>query len=199
MNIDQLLTTIPDKELRWKSTTTRVFKKHLYDFLKDKQINNTLEIGTNQGLTSLIMSYVSNKVYTVELMEHNIQEAKKHCDGRTNIEFIQGNAYSDLTYTSCPRYFDVVVIDCLHDYASVVKDINRALSFFNPDKGIYLIFDDYSHPEFEGVRAAVNESIQEGLKVESYIGQPEGHIVQTSETHNFKLIGPEGIILSYGI
>jgi len=198
MNIDQLLTTIPDKELRWKSTTSRVFKKNLYDFLLDKQINDALEIGTNQGLTSLILSHVSNKVYTVELMEHNVIEAKKHCNQRNNIEFIQGDAYLDLTYSLCPKYFDVVVIDCLHDYDSVIKDINRALSFFNPDKGIYLIFDDYSHPEFEGVRSAINESIQMGLKVEKYIGQSEGHIVHTSENHSFKLIGPEGVILSYG-
>lgn len=198
MNIDQLLITIPDKELRWKSTTSRIFKKNLYDFLVDKQVDNILEIGTNQGLTSLILSYVSNKVYTIELMEHNVIEAKKHCDGRNNIEFIKGDAYSDLTYLSCPKYFDAVIIDCLHDYSSVIKDINRALSFFNPDKGIYLIFDDYSHPEFKGVREAINKSIQMGLKIEKYIGQSEGHIVNTSETHSFKLIGPEGIILSYG-
>jgi hypothetical protein len=198
MNIDQLLNTLPDKELRWKSTTSRIFKKNLYDFLVDKQIDQSLEIGTNQGLTSLILSYVSNKVYTVELMEHNVVEAKKHCSERNNIEFINGNAYSDLTYISCPKYFDVVVIDCLHDYDSVIKDINRALSFFNPDKGIYLIFDDYSHPEFNGVRAAIDESIKIGLKVECYIGQPKGHTFKTSDTHSFELVGPEGIILSYG-
>ena len=185
-------------EAFYNARRSKVFKRDLYNFLVDKQINNTLEIGTNQGLTSLILSYVSNKVYTIELMEHNIVEAKKHCDGRNNIEFIQGDAYSNLTYSSCPKYFDVVVIDCLHDYVSVIKNINQALSFFNPDQGIYLIFDDYSHPEFNGVKKAIDESIQMGLKIEKYIGQPKGHIVNTSETHSFKLIGPEGIILSYG-
>jgi hypothetical protein len=198
MDIDKLLLSIPDKHLRWKSTTSRVFKKDLYNFLADKNIEDTLEIGTNQGLTSLILSYVSKNVYTVELTEHNVNEAKKHCSERTNITFINGDAYSDRTYYSCPKYFDVVVIDCLHDYDSVIKDINRALSFTNPDKGIYLIFDDYSHPEFAGVRSAIDEAIQMGLKVETYLGQPKDHIVNTSETHSFKLVGPEGVVLSYG-
>lgn len=198
MNIDQLLLTIPEKQLRWKSTTTKIFKKNLYDFFIDKKIDNILEIGTNQGLTSLILSYISNKVYTVELMEHNVVEAKKHCYGRDNIEFISGNAYLNSTYSKCPKYFDAVVIDCLHDYDSVIKDINRAFSFTDPFKGIYLIFDDYSHPEFEGVRTAINESIEIGLKVECYIGQSQGYVINTSDTHSFELIGHEGVILSYG-
>jgi predicted O-methyltransferase YrrM len=199
MNIDTLLLSIPDKHLRWKSTTSRVFKKDLYNFLIDKDIQDILEIGTNQGLTSLILSYVSKNVYTVELTEHNVNEAKKHCSGRNNITFINGDAYSNKTYTTCPKYFDVVVIDCLHDYESVIKDINRALSYTNPEKGIYLVFDDYSHPEFEGVRSAINECIEMGLKVQSYLGHPQDHTVVTSEAHSFKLVGPEGVILSYGI
>lgn len=198
MNIDEILINIPDKQFRWKSTTTRLFKKQLYEFLIDKSIDNCLEIGTNQGLTSLILSYVSNKVYTVELSKHNVEEAKKHCVERNNIEFINGNAYQDGTYANCPKYFDVVVIDCLHDYEHVIHDINRALSFIDPDKGMYIIFDDYSHPEFSGVRSAINEGIENGLKVECYIGQPAGHVVNTSDEHSFTLIGFEGVILSYG-
>ena len=198
MDIEQILINIPDKQFRWKSTTSKLFKKHLYNFLNDKSIDNCLEIGTNQGLTSLILSYISNKVYTVEISNHNIEEAKKHCAMRNNIEFIIGNAYHDTTYIGCPQYFDAVVIDCLHDYDHVIQDINRALSYTDPDKGIYIIFDDYSHPEFYGVRSAIDDAIQSGLKIESYIGEQAGHVVNTSDTHSFTLIGSEGVILSYG-
>jgi len=199
MNIEQLINNIPDKQLRWKSTTSRVFKQDLYNFLSDKNINNSLEIGTNQGLTSLILSHVSTNVYTIELLEHNIIEAKKHCADRNNITFLKGDAYSDLTYYACPKYFDVAVIDCLHDYDHVIMDINRALSYMDPDKGMYIIFDDYSHPDFPGVTAAINESIQSGLHLECHIGHRAGHIVHTSEHSRFILNGPEGIVLSYGI
>lgn len=198
MNIDQILENIPDKQFRWKSTTSKLFKKDLYNFLVDKQIDNSLEIGTNQGLTSLILSYVSNKVYTIELLEHNVNEAKKHCIDRNNIEFILGDAYSDLTYNKLPKYFDAVIIDCIHDYHHVILDINRALSHMDPDKGIYLIFDDYSHPGCIEVNNAINYSLSQGLKFESHIGHNKGHLINRNDGTNFELIGPEGIILSYG-
>jgi hypothetical protein len=198
MNIDQLLDNIPDKGFRWKNTTSRNFKRDLYNFFVDKDIKHSLEIGTNQGWTSLIMSYISDSVYTVELAEHNLIAAKEHCKDRDNINIIAGDAYADVTYKNCPKYFDVVVIDCIHEYDFVIMDINRALSFTNPDNGIYLVFDDYSHPSFPGVRAAIDECINSGLKVEQYIGHPKGEVIHTSETNSYELIGPEGIILSYG-
>lgn len=198
MNIDQLLGSIPDKELRWKNTTSRLFKKDLYDFFEHKNINNILEIGTNQGWTSLVLSYVSRKVYTVELIEHNRIAAKEHCKDRDNVVIIGGDAYSDATYKTCPKYFDVIVIDCMHEYDYVIKDINRGLSYTNPEKGIYLVFDDYSHPDFPGVRAAIDNCIASGLKVERYIGLSKGNAIRTSETNSFELVGSEGIILSYG-
>jgi hypothetical protein len=59
---------------------------------------------------------------------------------------------------------------------------------------MYFIFDDYGHPEALGVHDAINKSIEEGLKLECYIGQPKGYQYNESSI----LIHQEGVILSYG-
>ena len=201
MDIDKLLEQIPDKQGASKDTTSRLWKKDVYNFFKDKNIENVLEIGTNQGWTALLFSHISKEVYTVELRPEVISLAKKHCEGITNINFIEGDAYSDYTYVKTPKYFDVVIIDCIHTYEAVIADINRALSYINPDKVIYLVFDDYSHPHPTAIEVhdAIEDSIKEGLKLEAYIGQGEGFEVFRPDGSSFKLLGPEGIILSYGI
>jgi len=198
MKINKILSKIPDKQFRWKGTTSLKWKEDVYNFFKDKNIKNTLEIGTNQGWTSYLFSFISDKVYTVEYSDHNFKEAKKHCCELSNIEFILGNAYNDKTYQTLPKYLDVSVIDCIHEYNHVVQDINRSLQYVDPNKGMYLVFDDYSHPESTGVREAIDDSIKEGLKFECYVGHKKGHIVNRSNNTSFTLTGPEGIILSYG-
>lgn len=201
MDINKLLEQIPDKQGSSKDTTSRLWKKEVYDFFRDKNLENILEIGTNQGWTALLFSHIGKQVYTVELRSEMIDLAKEHCQGRTNIEFIQGNAYADTTYSNTPQYFDAVVIDCIHTYEAVIADINRALTYMNPDKGIYLVFDDYSHPHPTaiGVHNAIEDSIAEGLKLEAYVGQGKDYEVFRPDGTSFKLLGPEGIILSYGV
>ena len=87
----------------------------------------------------------------------------------------------------------------MHLYPHVIADINRALTFFNEDKGIYLVFDDYGHPESTGVKKAVDEAIKMGLKVEKEIGENPGFTVTRTDGTNFSLAHKEGMILSYGI
>ena len=202
MEISKIINKIPDKQYDGKSTTSRMWKTDLYYFFKDKKNNNVLELGTCVGWTSYMLSYIFNEVYTIEDKLHNFNQAKINCEGKNNINFIQGNAYSDETYKNLPKYFDAVVIDCIHTYDSVISDINRALEYMDPDKGIYLIFDDYSHPKSEpsyGVRVAIDDSIKEGLDFERYIGQGEGYKINRNDGTSMTLTGPEGIILSYGI
>jgi len=198
-NIEKIINETPDKQGRWKSTTSRLWKTDMCSFLQDKDIENSLEIGTNQGWTSYALSFVSKDVYTIEFSEHNFIKAKEHCSERDNIEFIKGDAYSDNTYSGLPKYFDAAVIDCVHTYENVIMDINRGLSYLDPNKGIYLIFDDYSHPTSKGVKKAIDELIaSSGVKVEKYIGHSKDHVITRSDNSSFTLTGPEGVILSYG-
>ena len=81
-----------------------------------------------------------------------------------------------------------------------MADINRALTLFNEERGMYLVFDDYGHPESIGVKQAVDQAISEGLKLEKKIGEDPGFTVhRDDEGSKFTLIYKEGIILSYGI
>tara|TARA_B100000683_G_C12407502_1_gene522311 strand:+ start:69 stop:677 length:609 start_codon:yes stop_codon:yes gene_type:complete len=202
MLLKEIINQIPDKQYEGKSTTSRLFKQDLCDFFLEKKLNKVLEIGTCVGWTSLILSYIFNEVYTIEYNFENYQQSKINCKGRTNINFIHGDAYNDATYKNFPSYFDVVLIDCIHTYNSVISDINRALNYLDSNKGIYLIFDDYSHPEgtpSHEVRQAVDYSITQGLKLEKYIGQGKGYKINRNNGTSLTLIGPEGVVLSYGI
>jgi len=200
INLNEMIEKTPDKQGKWKSTTSRLWKKDVCNFLVDKNIENSLEIGANQGWTSYALSLVSENVYTIELDKHNLDCARKHCKDMKNIHYIQGDAYDDKTYLNFPKYVQVVVIDCVHLYEAVIQDINRALSFFNIDTGIYLIFDDYSHPTSVGVKEAIDTFINssDDVKVEKYIGHDKNHVINRGDGSSFTLNGPEGVIVSYG-
>lgn len=193
----ELLEQIPDKQLEWKDTTSRLWKQDLYEFFKEQNLKNCLEIGTNHGWTSLWCSTIFDNVYTIEYDFSRYQSAQTHCEGRDNITFINGDAYMNHTYNQVPEDIDVIIIDCVHTYEAVIADINRALTYYN-DKKIYIVFDDYGHPESTGVHQAIQQAIEQGLTVEKYIGQEAGYVVHRPNNTRFQLIHQEGIILSFG-
>lgn len=186
------LNNIPDKT-EFKDTTSLKFKQDIIEFFKDKNLDTCLEIGTNHGWTTRILSMLFKEIYTVDYTLSNTQSAKTNNSDRDNIIYYTADAYKKETFIGMPK-MDVVFIDCMHTYDTVLYDINTALSLFNEEKGMYLIFDDYGHPTSTGVKEAILKSISEGLKVEKYIGQESGYQYNSSST----LIDYEGIILSYG-
>ena len=196
MNNIELINSLPDKK-EYKNTTSHKFKKDLISFFENKEIINALEIGANHGHTTKVLSHLANKVYAIDWLTENIEYIKEVNKDRDNVEIIQGDAYVDSTYENINCKFDLVFIDCVHIYENVIADINRALQYFDEERGIYLVFDDYghSHPVTRGVKKAIDESIQSGLKFETHIGEDKGY----SFSNNSTLIGNEGIILSYGI
>tara|TARA_B100000035_G_C20815021_1_gene471646 strand:+ start:81 stop:683 length:603 start_codon:yes stop_codon:yes gene_type:complete len=197
--ISDILKDIPEKNLESKDTTSLLWKQDVIDFFYNKNLTNCLEIGTCTGMTTKILGHLFNEVYTIEFNKGRLDKAKQFCESHNNIKYFWCNAYEDETYNNFPQSFDVVVIDCMHLYPHVIADINRALTFFNEDKGIYLVFDDYGHPESTGVKKAVDEAIKMGLKVEKEIGENPGFTVTRTDGTNFSLAHKEGMILSYGI
>ena len=194
-----VLKDMPEKNLDFKDTTSLKWKKDVIDFFNDKGLDSSLEIGTCKGMTTRILSELFNKVYTVEYQQRLVDDAKEFNKECTNIEFICGDAYNNQTYMNLPKTFNVVVIDCIHEYDWVVADIQRALTMFNEDTGLYLVFDDHGHPESTGVKSAIDFAIEQGLKVEKYIGEKPGFEVERVNGSKFTLIYDEGIILSYGV
>lgn len=188
------LDSLPDKT-EYKNTTSKKFKQDLINFFETKQLKNCLEIGTNHGHTTYVLSHLFEKVFTVDLHQSNIDFAKEVNTSRSNIHFITGDAYSPNTYTNIPSV-DVVFIDCMHTFAGVLSDIQTGLDKASSG-GVYFIFDDYGHPTSTGVYEAIEESITQGLTREVYIGEGEGYTFSQS-TNPTTLIRSEGIILSYG-
>lgn len=189
-----ILSNLPDKT-DYKNTTSRKFKADLIDFFSDKNLDVCLEIGTNHGHTTYVLSHLFKKVYTVDLHQSNIDIAKEVNKDRDNITFITGDAYSPETYQNVPL-LDAAFIDCMHTYEGVLSDIQTSLNRCNP-AGMYLIFDDYAHPTSTGVFQAIEAAISQGLTREVYIGEKEGFTF-SKETNPTTLLRDEGIILSYG-
>ena len=187
------LTNIPDKT-SFKSTTSHKFKKDIYDFFKNKNLNTCLEIGANRGWTTKILSSLFKTVHAIEFEPDNMMHAKQNNIDKTNIKYYLSNAYDKNTYKDIYD-IDVAFIDCIHTYEAVLYDINTCLSLMNLNSGIYIIFDDYGHPTSTGVHDAIIEAISSGLKIEKYIGESAGYQYNDSSI----LIDNEGIILSYGI
>jgi len=187
-----ILETIPDKT-QDKNTTSHKFKQDVIDFFKDKNLNTCLEIGTNHGWTTRILSSIFKEVHTLDFKESNTNYAKQNNADRNNIIYYTDDAYTTKAFNLMPS-MDVAFIDCLHTYEHVMYDINTALSRIDIDNGMYFIFDDFGHPISTGVHQAILQAINEGLKFEKYIGQEAGY--QYDDTSI--LIDHEGIILSYG-
>lgn len=186
------LTNIPDKT-QYKDTTSHKFKQDLIDFFKPKNLKFCIEIGTNHGWTTRILSDLFETVYTIDHKQSNIDLAKQNNADKTNIVYFVGDAYNSNTYLGFPK-FDAAFIDCIHTYNAVIADINTCISLMDTTNGMYFIFDDHGHPQAIGVKQAIDRSITEGLSVESYIGHEVGY--QYNDTSI--LIDREGIILSYG-
>lgn len=191
--LEQILQLIPDK-MEHKSTTTRKFKADLATCFSAESWRDAIaiEIGTSQGYSTLFMSYLFKEVYTLEIDDWNISEAKKHCDGRDNIKFIKGDAYKSRWTKLFPIVpVPVIFIDCDHNYIGVQSDIANALSILQP--GGFIIFDDYGNPRTPGVRQAIDEAMRFGwLKETIKIGQPRG--TQIIKNADWKLVDYEGII-----
>jgi hypothetical protein len=181
-----MLDNIPDKRVD-KNTTSLKFKQDVIDFFTDKKLNNCIEVGTNKGYTTRILSSIFKQVITMEYSPNLVDIARQTNSDRTNIEYLQGDVYnSDWGLESD---YDVAFIDCNHDYEYVKQDIKNCLKY----NVKYIIFDDYGLPEDKpSVKPAVDEYIKEnGLTDVTYIGEGEGDEPRIGR----RLVDWEGVIV----
>ena len=197
MNRGEIFKNVPDKsELNW--TTTHKFKDDLLDYFGDEFKNkNCLEVGTFQGHTTRILSFLFNKVITIDINQEWIEKARNLNNDRNNIEYYVGDIYDWIEPGVTSLYYDtfkdeevdVVFIDAIHKYHQVVFDtINSIKTFGN----IHLVYDDYGL--LDEVKSAVDDMINTGMiEVVQYIGGQKDELVNPTSVNKY-LKDREGII-----
>ena len=166
-NLDE----IPDKS-EWKTTTSKIFKLGLLQYLDKKPKMSWIEVGAAQGHTTHILACVAQEVLAIEIVEENCAKIRNF--GHQNVSAVSLDLYG----AHCSKFmagqkFEAAIIDAQHKTDCVLKDIeNCKLS------GVKLfVFDDYG--AFEEVRIAVDSFISELLSKNinhqvSFIGMPPG-------------------------
>jgi len=164
-----MLDGIPDKR-QDKNTTSLKFKEDVIKYFKSKKLDLCIEVGTNKGWTTRILSMLFKRVITIEYDTSLVRIAQENNRDRVNIEYLNGDAYN--SDWGLNEIANVTMIDCVHAYENVKQDIENCLKY-----GVkYLIFDDYGLPEsVPSVKVAVDEFIKNNPGVEvTYIGEPSG-------------------------
>ena len=169
-----MLKNIPDKR-QYKETTSLQFKRDLIKLFSEMGKDHTiLEVGTNHGHTTRILSFLFKNVITLDWREEpNLRMAKELNADRDNITYIEKDVYaSSWDDLNLPK-FEVSFIDCNHEYGGVVSDILNCTNYGSSEQ--YIIFDDYGHPK-TGVKKAIQDTINQNdnFNIVEYIGEPKG-------------------------
>lgn len=183
-----ILNNIPDKR-EDRNTTSLKFKEDILNFFNDIDCTNfkCIEVGTNRGYTTKVLSSIFKNVVTMEYNQDLVQFAMDYNRDRTNIEYLQGDVY-EMDWGLDTDY-NVAFIDCVHTYKAVKQDIKNCLSY-----GVdYIIFDDYGLPDTQlDVKAAIDEFINENKPFNvTYIGEPKGNEPRIGKP----LVDWEGVII----
>lgn len=181
---------VPDKDT-WKTTTSRIFKLNVVQFLSKKTKKKIVEFGAAQGHTTYFISPIASSVLSIDFEDKNCDLIKQRkCD---NVEVKQIDLY-DKSFTEFieRQNFDIAIIDAVHTYENVKKDIENAKLAGVKD----FIFDDYG--SFAGVKQAIDEFIEKMKEKDrvnvQVIGMPPG--TSYPNTMFQTLADWEGIIVS---
>ena len=188
-SIKDILLEVDDKRDD-RSTTSHKFKQELLEFFNDKKLINCIEVGTASGHTTRILSYLFDKVITIEQNNNEIQKARALNEDRTNIEYLHGDAYN--TDWGIDETFDIAFIDCVHQYAFVKSDFDRCKKL----GAKYFVFDDYGLNEsLPSVKMFVDDMVRNGeLEIVKFIGEPSGTKLWKKYNREDALVDWEGVI-----
>ena len=196
MEIKNILNGIPDKS-EYKETTSLKFKKDVIEFFSKSEFSDktVLELGTNHGHTTRVLSFLFKKVITMDWREEpNLRMAKELNKDRDNITYVQKDLYNDKW--NIDDKIDVFFIDCVHDFDNVYNDIINCSNLSNDIS--YFIFDDYGlghHYKNGGVKSAVDKFVEmnDGFEIIQNIGHSAGETVREGKP----FLDNEGIICKF--
>lgn len=189
--IDQLLLEIGEDKHQNLTTTSFKFKRDFWNFFQGFQDKTAIEFGTHKGQTTRIMSFLFDKVHTVNNSDN--EKSKELNADRSNIVHHNFDLYSQNKLPVADT-IDVALIDAGHTYAEVIYDINRILSM-NCSEECYIVFDDYG--SIPDVRRAIEHAINLNyLEAIQEIGHSTGHNFGngTKGGPDRILAAPEGLI-----
>ncbi len=174
-----LITQVVKKKSKINWMHGFILMKALRDFAYNKDIKiNIFETGTSRGFSSIIMSYVLNKldkeycIDTLDLIPHDIKiywncisDVKngkvsrrillcKYSDYLEKINFINGIS-STIIKTIEVDKIDFAFLDGSHEY----EDVKLEFEFVDKrnKKGDIIVLDDYTPTKFDGIVKLVKE------------------------------------------
>ncbi len=124
----------PDK-LTYKTTITNDLRLDIIE--KSKPNFTFLEIGCDQGYTTLSLSEDFEKLYGYDIDQNRIDLANKNKQNIKNVSFICGTSV-DIE----DGIYNVILIDADHSYESVKKDLRNVL-INNKIQNFSVFFHDY--------------------------------------------------------
>lgn len=155
-DIDEILEQVKHKDTA-KYTISRQFKRDILEFLGDDYKDKMgLELGTSQGQTTRILSYAFKEIWSIEIDDWNIEQAKINCAGRDNVRIIKADLYGEPWDWIRSHDVSLAFIDANHTYEGVMSDITNCLE----NHIDMFILDDYGHPN-AGVKQAVDQLVLE--------------------------------------
>jgi hypothetical protein len=172
--IEEILQYIKEDKIDNLSTTSFKFKRDIWDYFHGFNDKVAVEFGTHKGQTTRILSFLFDKVYTININD-NVSGKEMNKD-RNNIVYIDNFDLYSGYHLPIHDEISMFLIDAGHDYDHVISDINQAFSLHCAED-CYIVFDDYGLEQYKDhVHKAVNEAI--GLGALTYIkgiGHEVGH------------------------
>jgi SAM-dependent methyltransferase len=128
---------------------------------------DVLEIGSFKGLSAWGMAIVAKSVYCVDTFKANSAGQQQMEEFTTYADFLAAvKRFSNVEHCVCSsetaaksipadRTFGMIFLDAMHTYEDVKADIMRWWPRLRP--GGLMVFHDYAHKDFPGVKLAVDE------------------------------------------
>lgn len=193
-DIESILEEIKEDKNQNLSTTSFKFKKDVWKYFQGYTNKVAVEFGTNKGQTARLLSYLFDKVYTVNINDNT--EAMQLNKDITNITYISNfNLYSG-NVLPINDQISLFFIDAGHKYEEIIYDINRATNMYCASD-CYLLFDDYGSSINVGIKQAVDQAVHEGiLEIKEWVGHDAGYNFGNAIKGGPDriLIGKEGVI-----
>lgn len=170
MTIDELLKDIPDKFV-YSTTTSHKLKRDVFEFFNRPEFKESvcIEIGSNLGYTTRILSYLFKEVVGFNL--ESAKEAIEFNKDRKNVRYYTQDVYKTVLPLD---YGDIFFVDAEHTYFAVIDDTMRSLKFKSTN-GLkkYFIYDDIG--AFPELKSAMDDLIKNDyIKIVKPIGYSPG-------------------------